>query len=45
MTANTVRKNITIRRDQEEWLKKNPVNLSHAVQDMLDKMMKKVKYI
>lgn len=41
----TVRKNITIRKDQDDWLKKNHINLSGAVQDMLDKKMTKVTYV
>lgn len=35
------RKNITIRGDQEKWIKKEHLNLSHFVQDKLDEEMKK----
>jgi len=45
MSPSNIRKNITIRSDQDEWLKKNHINLSGAVQDMIDNMMKKVKYV
>ena len=40
-----VKVSITVRRSQKEWVDKTCLNLSRAVQDMLDNMMKKVKYI
>lgn len=37
------RKNITIREDQEEWIRKNHLNLSRFVQDKLDELMEPKK--
>ncbi len=44
-TPKQARKNVTIRSDQDDWIQRNHINLSGAVQDMIDKMMKRVKYI
>jgi hypothetical protein len=40
-----VKVSITIRRSQKEWVDETCLNLSRAVQDMLNQMMKKVKYV
>jgi len=38
------RKNITIREDQEAWLKKKHINLSRFVQAKIDEEMKKSRH-
>jgi len=38
-----VRKTITIREDQAEWIKKHFINLSRFVQEKIDEEMKKEK--
>lgn len=35
--------NITIREDQELWIKKNYLNVSRFVQDKIDELMKREK--
>lgn len=36
-----VKKTITIKKDQEEWIKENHINLSRLVQAELDRRIKK----
>ena len=36
-----IRKNVTIKEDQEKWLKANHINFSSWVQDKIDEEMKK----
>ena len=36
-----IRKTITIRKDQEDWIKKHYINLSRFVQAKIDEEMKK----
>lgn len=36
-----IQKNLTIRKDQNDWLKKNPLNFSKFVQIELDKLIEK----
>ena len=36
-----IRKTITIKENQEEWIVKKHINLSRLIQDILDKEMKK----
>jgi len=38
-----VRKNITIRRDQAEWIKKKAINLSKFVQNKIDEERRSYK--
>lgn len=40
-----VKKSITIREDQEQWIQKTSLNLSKFVQKKLDEAMRRVKYI
>jgi len=40
MVKLVVRKNITIREDQLEWIRKNHINLSRFVQAKIDEGMK-----
>jgi len=38
-----IKKTITIRDDQAEWIRKNHINFSRLIQDKLDEEMKKHK--
>ena len=40
-----IKKNVTIREDQEEWIKKFKINLSWHVQAMIDEFMIKYKEV
>lgn len=41
----SVKTSITIFKDQKDWLEKNHMKLSGIVKEVLDKMMKNVKYL
>ena len=44
--SNSIRKNITIKKYQNEWLSKHrEINLSGLVQDLLDTMMSEAKNV
>jgi len=44
-TPIAVKISVTIKRSQLEWAKRNHINVSGVLQEALDKMMKKVKFL
>lgn len=40
-----VKTSVTMRKSQREWAKQNHINTSGILQDAINQMMKKVKYV